>query len=290
MAHQYFPTRPSRRYSITYRDNQDDELTGDLEQSIFIFPSPGSSPSSPMSIQTDVSFPSTTTTRGRRSSSVSGRSEYWEAISGRSFSTDTALRSPLVEIWEMSDEEDASPVLPTGAVEGTSRPGLSQHRPQQRFPLGKQPFPDVFTYADGRYQFRGRNTLASSVRAKGRIRRRKKSTSLPRLNASQATCRLPMLSFLSALFSLDDGTRCLLTRPSHPHVSPLFPGARFHPAIQDDDSAPDEKRLFSSSELEGLKRGIEVATDASIMPDSVLALPFACIWNLVGDVWQRSRE
>ncbi|EJC98488.1 uncharacterized protein FOMMEDRAFT_143259 [Fomitiporia mediterranea MF3/22] len=307
MAHSYYSPRPVRRHSFSDMSPSpiDDELSGDLEQSIFIFPSPriGSEPPSPLSIPTDVSFPTTTSTaerRGRRTSSVSGISE-WATFSGRSVSADTSLRSPIVEVWEMSDEaehehEDSSRGEDTTAHTPSNAPSRLQLY-QQRYPLGRQPFPNTFTYSDGRFQLRrgrkescvstktGQDSLASLVVSLS-------AHDAPAAPARPTPYRLPLLAFFSSLLVIDDTTLHLLTRPSHPHTSPLFPGSRLH-SIDDNDTILDEKHVLFESPSAALKAGIEVATDPSITRESIFALPlpalkFTYIWDLVAGVCRAS--
>ncbi|THH06137.1 hypothetical protein EW145_g4291 [Phellinidium pouzarii] len=278
MAHQYFSPRSS--LAETDLQDADNELVGDLEQSIFIFPSPGSrSPLSPLSIPTDVSFPSSTTastpTRGWRSSGIGGgvSGSDWDAVerSSASASTDASLRSPLVvEVWEMSDEGE-------GEGEGDDDGAEALEEAVARVGRGRAP---PMSPIDGQ----GPDGFPGVKR---------KAASLPRPSASpQAACRLPVLSFLSTLFALDDRTLHLITRPPHPHSSPLFPGARLHPTsgegVDSDDTLNEKHQLFRSPELLSMKEGVEVAMDSSITPDNLFALPtlpFVCIWNFVSGIY-----
>ncbi|KAH8104932.1 hypothetical protein DFH11DRAFT_1329832 [Phellopilus nigrolimitatus] len=301
--------------------NADGELADDLERSIFIFPNPGSesSPSSPLSIATDVSFPSdsamTTATRGRRGNSLSTD---WEALSPRSVSVDSSsLRSPLVEIWEMSSVENAEPGANAddmgtteleAAVERAGRKdALVLHGSQRRYPLGRQPFPNTFTYVDGRFQIRGRERTESLISAvdgedsspHGRMK--SASVSNPSSFQRSHSHRLPLLSFFSSFFSIDDSTLHLLTRPPHPLASPLFQGARLQSGDDADTMLNDKHILFSSSEMASLKEGVEAATDPSVTPHNIFALPlpsltslpslpFACMWYLVNGAYSAPKR
>lgn len=315
----------------------------DLEQSIYIFPNPGvssgagSGPSSPfatsseLSVPTDISFPSSTEGgsqtregRGRRtiSNASAGTGSGWEVLSGRSASADAGVHSPSVEVWDMSYDEEAlsgaSSDIGTAeledAIERASRWDVLQaratQRPGSRYPLGRQPFPNPFTYAEGRFQFRRRLRRVSSASLDTRhdsLYKRtarkasfrsahslgRDSLSLPRL--SDCTSRLPLLSVLCSFFSLDDATVRLLTRPVvTPSASPLFPGPRLNLGNDEDDekafqTARERLARLGSSELESVKEGIEVVCDPSITPNSKLALPLPSfpifgLWDLVTGV------
>lgn len=301
MAHSYFSPRPARRHS--YSEMQ--ELSGDLEQSIFIFPNPRTErdPPSPLSIPTDVSFPSTTTTerRGRRTSSVSGVSE-WATISGRSVSADTSLRSPLVEVWEMSDDAEGEELTgdetPAPTVPNVLNRQQLRRLQQERYALGRCPYPSTFVFSDGRLQLRSRkqsSVSASPFAFDDPNNTGSASLSDPELQSfpHAPPRRLPLLAFFSSLFSIENTTIHLLSRPSHPHASPLFAGARLH-ATDDNDITLDEKRaLFSSSPTASLKAGVEVAADSFVTLDNVFALPlpplpFTYIWDLVAGVYNKT--
>lgn len=311
----------------------------DLEQSIYIFPNPGvssgvgSGPSSPfatsseLSVPTDISFPSSTEGgsrtrdgRGRRTiSNVSaGTGSGWEVLSGRSASEDTGLHSPSVEVWDMSYDEEALSGASSDigsaeledAIERASRWDVlharPSQRPERRYPLGRQPFRNPFTYAEGRFQFRRRFRRVSSASLDTSYKRTAKkgssrsahslgrdSLSLPRL--SNCTSQLPLLSVLCSFFSLDDATVRLLTRSVvTPSSSPLFPGPRLYPDEDEEDdksfrTARGSLARLGSSELESAKEGIEVVCDPSITPNNKLALPLPSfpilgLWNLVTGV------
>ncbi|KAL5482409.1 hypothetical protein ACEPAI_9003 [Sanghuangporus weigelae] len=297
MAHSYYPPRRVRSHSVSdvpQRVSADEELAGDLEQSIFIFPCPGSrtsgrtdidiEPPSPLSIPTDASFPTTSPSatntddisRGRRISDASGFSQWTFSNSGRSVSVDTSLRSPLVEVWEMSDDamenEDANgggtPVPPSPL-----RQQQQQHQ-QQRIPLGRRPFPSHFVFSDGRLQLHARKKsfISSADSCNGAASSLDQETPAPKY---ADVSHLPFLAFFSSLLSIEDATVHLLTRSTPPYTSPLFPGGPLQSSESySPDTIFDEKRaLFASSPTASLKSGMEAASDPSITSKSVFSLP-----------------
>ncbi|KAL5501820.1 hypothetical protein ACEPAH_9081 [Sanghuangporus vaninii] len=291
MAHSYYSPRRVRSHSVSdvpQRVSADEELAGDLEQSIFIFPSRTSSRTdvdielpSPLSIPTDASFPSSSPSatntddisRGRRISDASGFSQWTFSNSGRSVSMDTSSRSPLVEVWEMSDDAMENEDANGGGTPEPPSPLKQQQNHQQRIPLGRRPFPSHFVFSDGRLQLRARKESFISYADSG-------NGSAPSLNQDTSTPKhadashLPLLAFFSSLLSVEDPTVHLLTRSSPPYTSPLFPGGPLQSEFSSPDTIFDEKRaLFASSPTASLKSGVEVASDPSVTSKSVFSLP-----------------
>ncbi|KAL5519805.1 hypothetical protein ACEPAG_1465 [Sanghuangporus baumii] len=295
MAHSYYSPRRVRSHSVSdvpQRVSVDEELAGDLEQSIFIFPSPVSStsgstdvdiePPSPLSVPTDASFPTTSPSatnsddisRGRRISDASGFSQWTFSNSGRSVSVDTSLRSPLVEVWEMSDDALENEDVNAGGAPVPPSPLRQQQQHQQRIPLGRRPFPSHFVFADGRLQLRARKEsfISSADSGNGSAPSLNQETPAPKYADAS---HLPLLAFFSSLLSVEDTTVHLLTRSPPPYTSPLFPGGPLQsPESYSPDTVFDEKRaLFASSPTTSLKSGMEAASDPSVTSKSVFSLP-----------------
>lgn len=325
MAHQYFAPQPARRNPALYREpaspiahEEELGLICDFEQSIFIFPNPTmtSKAKDGLSIRTDVGRDDTkasaapsTTRRGRRLSSAT-ESTNWELLSARSASIDTALHSPLGELWETTDEEEGSlnimqqPPSVASTVRNDS-PQLAQPAPEQspRYALGKQPYPNAFTYADGHFQLRRRASVSRSRRSRRRNESRsrcrtgydrRRSASLPRIPAHATPPsyhRLPLLPILSALFGIEDTTLKLLASPTNANAPSLFPGPRLHrPEV-----TSDEKRVkpLEASEIATLKHGVDATIDSSLRSDNAFALPsfpFPSVWSLVNGMRKAPRK
>ncbi|KAL5524309.1 hypothetical protein ACEPAF_9449 [Sanghuangporus sanghuang] len=292
MAHSYYSPRRVRSHSVSHvpqRVSADEELAGDLEQSIFIFPSRTSSrtdvdiePPSPLSIPTDASFPTTSPSatntddisRGRRISDASGFSQWTFSNSGRSVSVDTSLRSPLVEVWEMSDDAMENEDANGGGTPVPPSPLRQRQHHQQQIPLGRRPFPSHFVFSDGRLQLRARKESFISSADSGNGSAPSLNQEMPAPKHADAS-HLPLLAFFSSLLSVEDATVHLLTRSPPPYTSPLFPGGPLQSSEpSSSDAVFDEKRaLFASSPTASLKSGMEVASDASVTSKSVFSLP-----------------
>lgn len=316
MAHQYYVPPPANRDSTRFREPLSPiahEEEPDFEQSIFIFPSPSttSGARNGLHIRTDVgqyelettTDLSSTTRRGRRLSSATENSA-WELLSGRSTSVDT-LHSPLVEVWEMTDEEDpaVNSAMQPSSVASTLRTETRSPRiarssvDQPRYPLGKQPHPSTFTCVDGRYQLRRRvsysrhrrrNESLSRCRAGGA---RRKSLSIPRSPAHPQPHRLPLLPILSALFGIEDATLGLLASPANTEAPTLFPGPRLHKT----EDIQEEKRIkpLETSEVAMLRHGVDATIDSSLRSDNAFALPslpFSSVWDLVSRLRNTPRK
>lgn len=241
-----------------------------------------------------------TTKRGRRLSNAT-ESTNWELLSGRSTSVDTVLRSPLIELWETTDEEESvtNIVSQPTSVASTVRidplsPRAIKSAPEQasRYPLGKQGCPNAFTFIDGRFQLRRRTSVSRTRRRNGsRAGRRgaggarRKSASLPRGSVrppAPPSHHIPLLRIFSALFGIEDATLSLLAGPTNTSSPSLFPGRSMHST---EDAAEDNRVTpLEASEIAALKHGIDATIDPSLRSDNAFGIPsvpFPSLWGLV---------
>ena len=274
----------------------------EMSHSIYIFPHPpsaggSSTPSSPyacssvLSIPTDFSFPSSDSinfesrqgpdhernilrspnrSRRNRSATQSTGALSWAAVSRRSASVDTQSFVHENFYWEearLGVRDTEFQILdPDTSQRHQYYPRYQQH------PLGRQPQRNFFCYADGRFQYKARIDREQLFVAEEEVCQ----TDIYSTKASAVALRLPLVSFLSRIFSLDPSTLKLLSHTSA-QESLIFPGLSFNIDLTDDkDVINDRRRAFRLAILEthSVKEGIDIACDKSASPPIFSYLPF----------------